>query len=317
MVSELIGEIRATHAAVVAVVVRDHDEEIVIDAGADPVDETSLFEVGSITKTVTGTLLAVLVTRAVVSLETTVGAVLGDAGNASAVTLLQLATHTAGLPRLAPNHRRIATDPANPYERFDAGALRDALAEVDVTPTDEPEYSNFGFQLLGHVLETAAGRPFGELVIDEVLGPVGCSNARCGTAEPGDHRVPGYDGGRETPRWTQPLGGAGAVELTPRDFARWMAANTYPASTPIADAIQLAQQVRWGDARTGRGLGWRHYNGGLIHNGGTGGFRSFCGLIPGLVGVGVLTNLGGWDAIDAAAIRHLTRVAREASASGE
>jgi hypothetical protein len=54
----------------------------------------------------------------------------------------------------------------------------------------------------------------------------------------------------------------------------------------------------------------RRRSGGLIHNGGTGGFRSFCGFIPGIAGVGVLTNLAKWDAIDGAGIRFLTNVVR-------
>ena len=82
--------------------------------------------------------------------------------------------------------------------------------------------------------------------------------------------------------------------------------------TPIADAIQLAQRIHWGNARTGRGLGWRHHNGGIIHNGGTGGFRAFCGLVTNTAGVGVMTNMGGWDPIDGAAINFLTLVARTA-----
>lgn len=113
-------------------------------------------------------------------------------------TLGQIATHTVGLPRLAPNHSSASTDPQNPYEHFDAAALREALAIVEPTPGDEPEYSNFGFQLLGHILEAAARRPYAELVRNEVLTPVGCTSARCGDTEPGDQRVPGYVGTQPT-----------------------------------------------------------------------------------------------------------------------
>lgn len=131
---------------------------------------------------------------------------------------------------------------------------------------------------------------------------------RCGRFEPDDRRIPGYAGREETPRWCQPLAGAGGVELGIDDLSRWLEANLHPERTPLAEAVALAQQVHWGDPINGRGLGWRHYNGGLIQNGGTGGFHSFCGFVPGLAGVAVLTNLGGWDVVDTAAIRFLTKV---------
>ncbi len=312
VLSELINELRARHCAIAATFVRAGDISVQIDPGADPVDELSLFEIGSITKTITGTLLAVLVQNDTVALETTVADVLGDVGPTGRATLRQLATHTAGLPRLAPNHAELQTDPENPYRNFDEAALLEALSRIaEFPPAPEPEYSNFGFQLLGHILATAGARPYGDLVVDGVLKPAGCAHPRCGEALPGDHRLPGYSGDRRTPRWAQPLAGAGGVELGTVDFGRWISANTFPATSEIDDAVRLAQEVHWGDGRQGQGLGWQHYNGGLIHNGGTGGFRTFCGFVPNLAGVGVMTNLGGWDAIDGAAIGALTRSVQE------
>lgn len=308
MLGDLLLQLRPRHCAIATVLVQAGDVSAAIDPGSDPVSERSLFEIGSITKTVTGTLLAVLVEQGLVSLQTAVGDVLDVSGPAAPIVLQDLATHTSGLPRLAPNHDDARVDSQDPYRFFDADALREALLAVELGSTAPPEYSNLGFQLLGHVLERAAGRPYGELVIDEVLRPVGCERPRCGDAEAGDDRIAGYDGTAETPRWHQPLAGAGGIELDITDFGRWIAANAFPESTPLADAITLAQTAHWGDGREGRGLGWRHYNGGLISNGGTGGFRAFCGFVPGMAGVGVLTNLGGWDAIDSAAIRFLTKV---------
>src|ERR1700737_2904340 len=79
------------------------EPEIAIEPGRSRLTRTSLFEAGSLTKTMTATLLAVMGRDGGLSLETTVGALLGpEAGAAADVTLRQLATHTAGLPRLAP-----------------------------------------------------------------------------------------------------------------------------------------------------------------------------------------------------------------------
>lgn len=313
MLGELITSLRASHVAIAAALVRDGKRSVEVDAGADPVDTETLFEVGSITKTMTGTLLAVLADDGVVSLDTTVGELLDPAGAVAGTTLRALATHTAGLPRLTPNHDRARFDPADPYAAYDADALLEGLAETQLHETGQAEYSNFGFQLLGHVLEVASGRPYDELVVDRVLAPAGCAQPRCGRFEPDDRRIPGYAGDKQTPRWRQPLAGAGGVELGIDDLALWLEANLQPERTPLAEAVTLAQQVHWGDPINGRGLGWRHYNGGVIQNGGTGGFHSFCGFVPGLAGVAVLSNLGGWDVVDTAAIRFLTKVITQPS----
>lgn len=311
MLGELITSLRASHVAIAGALVRDGERSVTVDAGADPVDADTLFEIGSITKTMTGTLLAVLVGDGVVSLDTTVGELLDGAGAVAGTPLRALATHTAGLPRLAPNHDRTRFDPDDPYAAYDAEALLEGLAETKLHEAGQAEYSNFGFQLLGHLLEVAAQRPYDELVVERVLTPAGCTRPRCGRFEPDDRRIPGYAGVRMTPRWRQPLAGAGGVELGIEDLSRWLEANLHPERTPLADAVTLAQQVHWGDAVNGRGLGWRHYSGGVIQNGGTGGFHSFCGFVPGLAGVAVLTNFGGWDVVDTAAIRFLTKVITE------
>lgn len=315
VLGDLVGQLRARHCAIATAQALDGDLSVLVDPGDDPVDEATLFEIGSITKSITGTLLATQVLRNAASLETSVADVLGTKAPVGAVTLLQLATHTAGLPRLSPNHSEIQSDPSNPYSTFDEAAMLDALPRVELARGTEPEYSNFGFQLLGYLLEVISERPFRDLVVEDVLRPAGCLEPRCGDVSEGDDQIAGYDGGSQVPHWTQPLAGAGGVELSIDDFGRWIMANTFPASSSLEDAVRLAQQVHWGDNKVGRGLGWRHYNGGLIHNGGTGGFRSFCGFVPGVAGVGVLTNLGGWDAIDGAAIGYLTSIARAAAAA--
>src|SRR5580692_12620448 len=64
--------------------------------------EDARFEIGSVTKTMTATLLASLVGDGVVALDDEIGRWL-DAGPNAGITLEQLATHTSGLPRLAPN----------------------------------------------------------------------------------------------------------------------------------------------------------------------------------------------------------------------
>jgi len=64
------------------------------------------FEIGSVTKTMTATLLALLAADGTLELDDEVSRWL-PAGPNSGITLRQLATHTSGLPRLAPNHGKV------------------------------------------------------------------------------------------------------------------------------------------------------------------------------------------------------------------
>ena len=92
--------------------------------------EDARFEIGSITKTMTAALLASLVGDGVLALDDEIGRWL-DAGPNENITLEQLATHTSGLPRLAPNQ---PTGDANPYRDFTAERAEEGLRAATRTP---------------------------------------------------------------------------------------------------------------------------------------------------------------------------------------
>lgn len=223
----------------------------------------SLFEFGSLGKTLTATLLAALVAEGVVGLDDTVSRWL-DAGPNGEITLGQLATHTSGLPRLAPNHadrRSDAQDPYAAYSDHDAEAGLRAATRADVGTR---AYSNFGFQLLGLALCRAAGSDFGSLLRDKVCVPLGMASTR--VTSPGGPKVQGYRGGRSVSGWHTQLPGAGGLEATAADLAAYLQAVVDPPAGAAGDAMRFAME---------HGLGWvTAPDGALWHNGGTGGFHS-------------------------------------------
>ena len=162
-----------------AVAVIDDGEVVTVFADAD---EDTVFEIGSITKVLTGELLAIAVERGEVGLDDPLGRFLplGDAPVAS-VTLRSLATHSSGLP----------WDPTDPEWVADAEALADHQDPFDTTleelldlarneplaPAPEPAYSNFGAALLGHALAAAAGTDYASLLTERVLRPIGMDDA--------------------------------------------------------------------------------------------------------------------------------------------
>jgi len=103
------------------------------------------------------------------------------------------------------------------------------------------------------------------------------------------------------------LPGAGALVSTVPDLLRFAAVQLEPEETPLGAAIRLSQAP----VRRGVALGWMHAEGPdhlLWHNGGTGGFRSFLGLLPGRrIAVAVLTNRA--RSVDVAALRLLRKLA--------
>jgi CubicO group peptidase (beta-lactamase class C family) len=232
--------------------------------------EDARFEIGSITKTMTATLLASLVGDGVLALDDEIGRWL-DAGPHGGITLEQLATHTSGLPRLAPNQ---PTDEVNPYRDFTAERAQEGLRAAVRTAGAGHVYSNFGYQLLGLVLERASGQRYQDLLAQRLLGPLGMTRSGVGGAG-GGTRVTGHAGGEPVGHWDFALPGPGAVEATIGDLGRYLAACLRPPDDPLGSAIRLCQQprVRLGGAAAA-GLAWIITDGLLFHNGGTGGFTA-------------------------------------------
>ena len=288
--------------------------------GRPPVGGT-VFPIGSITKTFTGILLAEMAARGEVALEDPVarhlppGAV--PAGwEGSGITLLELATHTSGLPRMppwmGPTAGKLLTWRLlrDRYRGHTRGELFARLGDVALAAPGAFAYSNLGVGLLGHALENAAGVGYGDLVRRRIAGPLGMSSARVGlTPDLAPRLATGfYDAWRLGPigvelpasPWEYPvLQGAGALLSTGDDLLRFLGANVDPPATPLGDAIRrsrLRRRERDGEGG-GVGLGWHltpwpETGDELVwHSGATSAYTSFLGFLPGRrVGVFVLNN---------------------------
>lgn len=254
-----------------------------------PPSEDTVYEIGSVTKVFTGLLLARGVVEGRLRLEDRLGSVLEKISSlppsARSITLRQLATHTSGLPRDPPNLRSGDYEPTNPFAHFGEESLRRALvSSAPIVPSTDPRYSNFGFGLLGWALSKTRALPYPAVLKRDVLEPLSMVSTTI-EASSGDvaqgfvyqHRVPAWHF-----RFTA---GAGALRSTARDMLRFLRAQLEPGSTPLAEALRLAQHAHWRGSRRSVGLGWGRYpldGGGTLfrHNGGTGGFRSFVGFVP-------------------------------------
>ncbi|GAA1309898.1 serine hydrolase [Saccharothrix xinjiangensis] len=246
------------------------------------------FEIGSISKGITGLLHADARERGEVGQSTTLGELLPLGGTPVAgVTLTSITTHRSGLPSLpaaaSPLRRSLALwlHGTNPYGETLDQVLTQARGVRPGPP--RPRYSNLGFQLLGHALASAAGTTFQGLLRDRIATPLGLDVCYA-PATPTDLRPDALTGttrwGRKREPWTgEALGPAGGIRARIGDMAR-LAAALLDGSAPGAAALDPVEDftgrvVRVGAAwitiqRDGRAITW--------HNGGTGGFRTWLGL---------------------------------------
>lgn len=274
-------------SAVVAAVAADDDGYSI--ALSDDCAPDGRFEIGSPTKTMTGVILASLVDDGIVAFDDEIGRWLGAGGNAD-ITLRQLATHSSGLPRLSPSHIAGAPDP---YEFLTAEVAEQELQRLPPKPRDvEWDYSNFGFQVLGLALERAESVPFSELLAQRVLRPLGMTCSGIAAQGDGDP-VQGYARGAPVERWSHHLWGAGGVEATAEDVARYLLACLSPPDSAVGWAIRVTEQPHFEiDPLRSAGLGWALGPPGYLgHDGATSGFRSMLGIkISARRAVAVLVN---------------------------
>ncbi|MEO8294998.1 MAG: serine hydrolase [Gemmatimonadota bacterium] len=256
-------------------------------------NERSIMEIGSITKVFTGILLAEMTARGEVKLQEPVQALLPTGThvperNGQSITLLDLTTHTSGLPRLPANlHPK---DPADPYADYSDSLLYDFLASYILSRDigSRYMYSNLGAGLLGHALATRARVPYELLLRQRVLDPLRLRETVI-TMKPElqQRLVIGHNAdGEVVPPWTfTTLAPAGALHSTARDLLSFLEANLDPRPrSPLHDVLRSAREPHRsaGDSTMMVGLGWHIWKGNgqelVWHNGQTAGFHSFIGL---------------------------------------
>ena len=274
--------------------------------GERPLDGHTVFEIGSVTKVFTCTLLADMARRGEVRFDQPVAELLPKSVKVPAkgdtlITLVELASQHSGLPRLPDN--LAPRDPANPYADYTVDRLYAFLSRYTLprAPGAAYEYSNLGMGLLGHALAYKARRPYEDLVTERVLEPLGMHDTRITLGADMQARLAaGHDGsGATVANWGfSVLAGCGALRSTADDLLHFLAANLDSVETPISADLRETHRPRHTITKSqlSIGLAWHMLHQPhadiVMHNGGTGGYRSFIGYDPALrVGVVVLSNM--------------------------
>ena len=278
------------------------------------VNEASVFEIGSISKTFTATLLALKVNSGAMNLDDPISKYLPKSvkvptRNGKVITLKHLATHTSGLPRMPDNFT--PADPTNPYADYTIEQMYDFISGCELTNDigAVSNYSNLGMGLLGHILELQSGKSYETLVIEHIANPLKMDDTRLVLTENmKTHLAKGHAGLSETSNWDIiTLGGAGGIRSTVSDMVKYIQANinSDTKDSKLHNAMSLAHKSAFKneEQRTEMALAWHIENGKfLMHNGATGGYTAMAGLDKATrSGVVVLTNSN--ENVDAIAIK--------------
>lgn len=285
-------------------------------------DARTLYEIGSITKTFTATILADLAAKGTVKLDDPVRLYLPadwsiPTRDQRDISLLHLATHTSSLPRMPPSYGPfllLTGTSDDPYSKYRDENLRLTLSQVELRRPigSHHEYSNLGMGLLGWTLARAANEEsIDALFADRAIKPLGLADTTFAPSDEQRSRLapPFTSSGDPGHEWTfDCLKACGGLRSSADDLMTYAEAALGRTETSLRPAFDLAIQ-RWRDTCEGEqavGLAWflqpmPSPRGGLTrlvwHGGATGSYRAFLGLLPEAgSAVVVLSNTN--DAID-------------------
>ncbi len=256
-----------------------------------PVDEHTIYEIGSISKTFTAILLAQQVVDGKMKLDDPISKYLPATVKVPeyeghVITLGNLSDHTSALARMPGNFA--PANPANPYADYTVQQMYDFVSGYTL-PRDvgaQYEYSNLAQGLLGHILALQAGTSYEALMIKTIAKPLGMKETKITLDDKMKKSLAmGHSNGLQVENWDLPtLAGAGAIRSSTFDMLKFLAANAGLTKTSLRKAMDLSHTVRHDKAGNHRvGLGWhitKGKNGDVIwHNGGTGGYRAFSGFV--------------------------------------
>jgi D-alanyl-D-alanine-carboxypeptidase/D-alanyl-D-alanine-endopeptidase len=224
------------------------------------------------------------------------------------ITLLDLSTHSSGLPFMPGNRKR---DPRKLFaDDYSVNDLYEFLSgyELPRDPGSEFECSNLGGGLLGHLIAYRAGTDYESLVGIRITRPLGmpATGITLSWLSGMEQRMATGHNARLRPVARldlKTLAGAGALRSSANDMLTFLEAFLGYKESPLAPAMKAMLDVRRRAGQIEIGLGWliSSTDGREIvwHNGGTGCFRSFVGYDPvRRIGVVVLSNAFTLSGVD-------------------
>jgi CubicO group peptidase (beta-lactamase class C family) len=255
------------------------------DPAVEPVQPTSLFRIASMSKPITSVAVHQLIEQGLLSYDTRIADALGlePAPGATVdpwlaeVTVDHLLYHTGGWdrdlafdPMFYDSHIAVALRVGRPISKHDIATFMTGQ-EMQFEPGSRYAYSNYGYALLGLLIEQVTGRDYSEWVAENVFHPIGVGRPRRGhtrsaEAAPGEVRYYAAQGENPYSSNIENMDAHGGWVLSAPDYARFMSALfDDPDSSPLLTRESIEAMVRTNPATsTAYGRGWTTFSlGGL------------------------------------------------------
>lgn len=282
-----------------------------LDAGkGNPPNDETIYEIASVTKTMTGTLVAQAVVDGKLSLDDDIRKYLKDdypnfQYKNEAIKIKHLLTHTSRLPanmlgvgellkkRGANTFQKIEEIAKNYNKEMFFEQMENAV--LDTIPGLIYEYNNLAPNLMAHILENVYQKSFDELLNDFIFKKSGMTSTKMSLSEDEKVRLAnGYDGkGKMMPYMPMPMwGAAGGMKSTTPDLIKYMRLHLDTTNTAAVESHRLnftasptfSLGYYWVIAKNSEGIYYSHHGGSM-------GMQNWFFVFPAYnMGVSVITN---------------------------
>ncbi|TYB75922.1 serine hydrolase [Bizionia myxarmorum] len=240
----------------------------------------SVFEIGSISKVFSSTLLADFVIDGEIKLNDNINTYLKTSlNNDTKISFINLANHTSGVPRLPSNLDLNKVNPENPYKDYKAKELEEYLSKyLELANKGNYQYSNLGAGIIGYTLSEISNTTYENLLQSKIFSKYNMQNSTADISKIKGSLVKGLNTeGKEVPNWEfSILAGAGGILSTTEDLSKFVIAQLNTSDKVLVLTRQKTFEI---NNRMDIGLGWhllksQSQNIWYWHNGGTGGYSS-------------------------------------------
>lgn len=290
-----------------------HFGELEKGQGNRPTDET-IYEIGSVTKTMAGYLVAKAVREGKLKLDTPISSFLDRryenlAYDGTPITIRHLVTHTSGLPTFLPEAMGAVFADKNPNAPFEYQALERAYSKTafledleTVTlasrPGERPAYSNVGAELIGYILEEVYQKDIETLLEESFWDACGMDNTFIHKDE--SQVAQGYWMDNETPSpnfeynlWST----SGGVKSSLADIMKYIAFQLHSEDSAVYTSQETLYDIEKGNSVA---YFWNvrldRYGRSFHHHGGTSGVQNWLFIFPKYdLGISIITNNSDFD----------------------
>jgi CubicO group peptidase (beta-lactamase class C family) len=245
-------------------------------------DSNTIFQIGSITKQFTSTIILQLVEKHELSLQDRLSKYISDYPHGDSITIENLLTHTSGIFNYTNDPDFMQNYSEHPISR-DSLIARFKYKPLDFLPGSKWNYSNSGYILLGAIIEKVTGKSYFSVVHENIFQPLGMSHSGFDFTDLRTRdKATGYLNGS-----SQPAGivdssvsfAAGAIYTTTGDLYKWDQA-LYTNRIVTQASLQKAFTPYQSSYGYGWGISYAYGKKNVGHGGGITGFVSFINRVP-------------------------------------